>query len=242
MDHEPEAPITSKATWPAASLLIMCALCLGVGFVAGYLLRGSAQAPVQALHAGSSFGGATAPTQTMAEQPSPSQPSPAMPHKMPTMDDMKRMADKKAAPLLEKLKTDEKNPQLQNQIGLIYEQAHQFKQAAGYFEKSLQYDPKNVGVRADYASCLYYTGDVDGALAQLSQSLTYDPKHAGTLMNIGIIKWKGKNDVPGAVAAWEKLLQYHPDFPQKEMLEHMITQAKQAQMKAGKAADGGQKS
>ncbi len=128
---------------------------------------------------------------------------------------------------LTKLKSDPKNPQLWNQVGLIYKSAHQFKQAAGYFEKSLQYNPKDIGVRADYASCLYYTGDVDGALAQLNQSLTYDPQHAGTLMNIGIIKWRGKNDVDGAVAAWEKLLQYHPDFPQKDLVQQMITQAKQ---------------
>ena len=71
---------------------------------------------------------------------------------------------------------------------------------------------------------------MDGALAQLNQSLTYDPKHAGTLLNIGIIKWKGKNDVDGAVTSWEKLLQYHPDFPQRDALQQMITQAKQANL------------
>jgi cytochrome c-type biogenesis protein CcmH len=160
-----------------------------------------------------------------------------MPKEAPTLDDLKRMADKNAAPVLEKLKSDPKNPQLWNQVGLIYKSAHQFKEAAGYFEKSLQYDPKDLGVRADYASCLYYTGNVDGALAQLNQSLTYDPKHAGTLMNIGIIKWRGKNDVDGAVAAWEKLLQYHPDFPQKDLVQQMLTQAKQSV----KVANQGQK-
>jgi cytochrome c-type biogenesis protein CcmH len=158
------------------------------------------------------------------------------PKEKPTLDDLKRMADKQAAPLLAKLKSDPKNPQLWNQVGLAYKSAHQFKEAAGYFEKSLQFDPKNLGVRADYASCLYYTGDVDGALAQLTQSLTYDPKHAGTLMNIGIIKWRGKNDVDGAVDAWEKLLQYHPDFPQKDLVQQMLTQAKNT-----KGTSGGQK-
>jgi Tfp pilus assembly protein PilF len=158
---------------------------------------------------------------------------------MTTLHDLKRMADKKAAPLLAKLKSDESNPQLANQIGLIYENAHQFKQAAGYFEKSLQHDPKNVAVRADYASCLYYTGDVDGALAELQQSLIYDSKHAGTLMNIGIIKWRGKNDVDGAVEAWEKVLQYHPDFPQKNLVQHMIAEAKKT--KTADAAIKGQK-
>ena len=221
----------TEPRWPSTPLLAMCALCLSTGFLAGYLLRGSAPAPLPAV----------ASTENAAPQafgdPDPAQQPP---HKMPTIDDMKRMADKKAAPLLEKLKSDQKNPQLENQIGLIYENAHQFKVAAGYFEKSLRHDPKNIAVRADYASCLYYTGDVDGALAQLDRSLGYDPKHAGTLMNIGIIRWKGKNDVNGTVAVWEKVLQYHPDFPQKDLVQHMIAQAKQS-VKTAKIGSDGQK-
>jgi cytochrome c-type biogenesis protein CcmH/NrfG len=219
----------SKGSWPPTPLLVMCAACLALGFVAGYLLRGSAPIHV-------------APT---ALEPVPSSQAVGEPadqlqteqQKMPTLDDLKRMADKKAEPLLARLNSDPKNPQLENQVGLIYENAHQFKEAAGHFERSLQYDPKNIGVRADYASCLYYTGDVDGALAQLNQSLNYDPKHAGTLMNIGIIKWRGKNDVDGAVAAWEKLLRYHPEFPHKDLVQHMITEAKQT----AKTANAGPK-
>jgi cytochrome c-type biogenesis protein CcmH/NrfG len=235
MDREPNTSASLTPKRSAAPLLVMCMICLAAGFLAGYLLRGSA--PGAALSASSKASAPSAPlTATASNQ---SQPAQQMPHEMPTIDDMKRMADKKAAPLLAKLKSDPKNPQLANQIGLIYENAHQFKQAAAYFESALRYDPKNVGVRADYASCLYYTGDVDGALVQLNQSLTYDPKHAGTLMNIGIIRWKGKNDVDGAVAAWQKLLQYHPDFPQKDMLQHMITEAKQT--RTAKNAGEGQK-
>jgi|SRR5579863_1667495 len=231
MEQEPNASATSKASWTLKQLLAVCAVCLAMGFLMGYFLRGSAgqtQAP-----AASASVAAPAP-QAMAGAEGQSQPGQPTPQKMPTLDDLKRMADEKAAPLLAKLKSDPKNPQLLNQIGLTFKSAHQFKEAAGYFQKSLQYDPKNIGVRADYASCLYYTGDVDEALAELNKTLAYDPKHAGTLMNIGIIKWKGKNDVDGAVAAWEKLLQYHPDFPQKDMVQHMITQAKEG----AKAATG----
>jgi Tfp pilus assembly protein PilF len=223
MDEDSNATASSRPNWP---LLGMCVVCLAMGLLAGYLLRGSAPSSGKASTFASRTSTAAAQPPASAT-PNESQTAQQMPHKMPTLDDLKRMADKKATPLLEKLKSDPKNPQLENQIGLIYENAHQFKEAAGYFEKSLQQDPKNIGVRADYASCLYYTGDVDGALAQLEQSLTYDPKHAGTLLNIGIIRWKGKNDVDGAVASWEKLLRYHPDFPQKDVLQQMITQAKQ---------------
>jgi tetratricopeptide (TPR) repeat protein len=236
MVEEQNARPAARLGWQPIQLAVMCVVCLTTGVVAGYLLRGSAPAPLQAPAAGAV---ATAtPTPAMGEPASQMQTQ-QMPQKMPTLDDMKRMADTKAAPLLAKLKSDPQNARLQNEIGLIYESAHQFKEAAGYFERSLQDDPKNIGARADYASCLYYTGDVDGALAQLDKSLAYDPKHAGTLMNIGIIKWRGKNDVDGAVAAWEKLLQYHPDYPQKELVQHMIAQAKQT--KTVKTTEEGQK-
>ncbi len=226
MENQLNPAAGSKTSGPSKSLLVMCVISLGLGFLAGYLLRGSATSPVKARAASME---AAAPPRRDAGEPATASSQPEeMAHKTPSLDDLKRMADKKAAPLLAKLKSDQNNPQLENQVGMIYENAHQFKEAGRYFEKSLQYDPKNIAVRADYASCLFYTGDVDGALAQLNQSLTYDSKHAGTLMNIGIIKWKGKNDVDGAVAAWQKVLQYHPDFPQKELVQHMIAEAKQA--------------
>ena len=236
MVEEPSAPAAFRSGWQPRQLAVVCVVCLATGGVAGYLLQGSAPRPVQTSAARAEA--LATPQPAMGESAGQMQAQ-QMPHKMPTLGDMKRMADIKAAPLLAKLKSDPQNPGLQNQIGLIYESAHQFKEAAGYFEKSLHYDPKNISVRADYASCLYYTGDVDGALAQLDKSLAYDPKHAGTLMNIGIIRWRGKNDVDGAVAAWEKLLQYHPDFPQKELVQHMIMQAKQT--KAAKNVGTGQK-
>ncbi len=223
MGDETKAEVKPKQAWRPLDVVVMCGVCLGIGFLAGYWLRASAPATTQPV---SPAAMAIAPdSPAMATTANQSQT--ASPHKQVTLDDLKRMADLKAAPLLEKLKSEPKNAQLQNQIGLIYENAHQFKAAEGYFEQSLQYDPKNIAVRADYASCLYYTGDVDGALAQLNKSLQFDPKHAGTLMNIGIIRWRGKNDAAGAVAMWEKLLQYHPDFPQKDQVERMIAQAKQ---------------
>ena len=136
------------------------------------------------------------------------------------------MADKKAEPLLAKLKTDPSNAKLLNQVGIIYRSAHQFSEAVEYFQKSLAVDPKNADVRTDMAACMFYSGDVDGAISQLQQALKYDPKHPGALMNLGIVEWKAKNDVPDAVAAWEKLLKQNPDFPQKEQVQRLINEAK----------------
>src|SRR3984885_2780088 len=113
-----------------------------------------------------------------------------------------------------------------SQVANVYRMTHQFKTAASYYQQSLDANPKNVGVRTDLASCLYYQGDVDGAIAQLEKSLTYDPKHAGTLFNLGIIRWKGKGDASGAVAAWQQLLKLNPSYENKPALEKLIADAK----------------
>jgi cytochrome c-type biogenesis protein CcmH/NrfG len=188
--HEPTTP---SPFWPVTHVIALSAVCLVVGLVLGYLLRGSAPAASTAKLA--------APEAAAAATMPASMPHGTTPHPAATLDDMKRMADKKAEPLLAKLKTDPNNAETLNQLGILYRATHQFKEAEGYYEKALQVDPKNVNVRTDLASCLYYTGDVDGAIAQLQKSLSYDPKHAGTLMNLGIIEWKAKNDVNAAVAA-----------------------------------------
>jgi cytochrome c-type biogenesis protein CcmH/NrfG len=217
MEAEPKQSGTTTTNWTATQTYAMAAVCLLIGVLVGYLVRGSAKPAAQAAPASTEMQqAATAPPSSAAQQ-----------QKMPTLDDMKRMADKQAEPLLAKLKTDPKNVDLLNKTALTYKAAHQFKDAISYFQKALDVDPKNVPIRTDMASCMYYTGDADGALAELDKSLTYDPKHPGTLMNIGIIKWQGKNDVNGAVAAWEKLLKLNPNFPQKAVIEHMITEAQQ---------------
>jgi cytochrome c-type biogenesis protein CcmH/NrfG len=215
MEEEPKQGGKTTSMWTATQTYAMAAVCLLIGVLVGYLVRGSAKPAAQAAPA-------SAEMQQAATAPSPST---GQQQKMPTLDDMKRMADKQAEPLLAKLKTDPKNVDLLNQTALTYKAAHQFQDAIGYFQRALDVDPKNVPIRTDMASCMYYTGDVDGALAELDKSLTYDPKHAGTLMNIGIIKWQGKNDVAGAVAAWQTLLKRNPNFPQKAVIEHMISEA-----------------
>jgi cytochrome c-type biogenesis protein CcmH/NrfG len=191
-------------------------VCLVVGLGVGYLLRGS-QSPVPA--PATPAAAAANPHGAMTEASTPP----------PTLDQMKHMAEKTAEPFLEKLKKDPNNPELLNQVGNLYRATHQFKEAAAYYEKALSADPKNAAIRTDLASCLYYSGDIDGSIAQLEKALTYNPKFAGALFNLGIIRWKGKNDSAGAVATWEKLLKVTDDPQQKEKLEHLIAQVKQTQ-------------
>jgi cytochrome c-type biogenesis protein CcmH/NrfG len=175
----------------------MAVISLAVGLAIGYLFRGSQSA-------------ATPVPPGPAAQSSPSAGD--MGGQMPSLDQMRAMAEKKAEPLLEKLKSDPTNKDLLVQVGNIYEATHRFKDAAGYYDRALQVDPKNVPLRTRMASCLYYDGDVDGAISQLQQSLKDSPKDANSLFNLGMIKWQGKQDGKGAVATWQQLLKSNPQL------------------------------
>jgi cytochrome c-type biogenesis protein CcmH/NrfG len=198
--------------WTSRQVYVSAAICLALGVTLGYLFRGSGTSSIPR----------SAPAAT---QPDMNASSPSM----PSLEQMKHMADKQAEPLLAKLQSDPRNPSLLAQVGRIYESTHQFKEAADYYHKALAIDPRNVIIRNEMASCLYYTGDVDGALQQLEQSLKDDPKNADSLFNIGIIRWQAKNDAAGAVTAWKQLLKLNPDLEdqKKAQVNKLIADAGQ---------------
>jgi cytochrome c-type biogenesis protein CcmH/NrfG len=185
------------SVWQAKQVYAMAVICLAVGLAIGYLFRGSQSPVAQASPAANAL---------------PSAAPSGMGGHMPSLEEMKQMADKQAASLLEKLKSDPNNSDLLIQVGKIYNSTHQFKDAAGYYDRALQVNPKNIAIRTEMASCLYYSGDVDGAISQLQQGLHYDPKDANSLFNLGMIKWKGKQDSEGALAAWRELLKSNPQL------------------------------
>lgn len=199
MANEPTTTSTASPSLQANQVYLMAVICLVVGLAIGYLFRG-AQLPVS-------------PALPAAKAGPP--PHPAVPMgggQVPSLQEMKQMGDKQAAPLLEKLKSDPNNSAALSQVGAIYHATHQFKQAAAYYGKAVQADPKNVALRNKLASCLYRDGDVDGAIAQLNRALSYDPKDANSLFNLGTIRLEGKQDGKGALAAWQKLLKSNPQL------------------------------
>lgn len=205
----------SREGWQPSQVYVLAAVCLVVGLALGYLFRGSHPSAIRV--------GA-------AESGSPASAVATKGGQMPSLDQMKHMADVQAQPLLEKLKTDSGNAGLLVQIAAVYRSAHQFKEAAEYYEKSLRINPKDVAIRTEMASCLYYVGDVDQALAQLEQSLKDDPKNANALFNLGVIRLDAKKDKQGAVAAWQQLLKSNPtlDAEKKKAVEKMIAEAKRS--------------
>jgi cytochrome c-type biogenesis protein CcmH/NrfG len=212
---------TPSSGWEAKQVYALAVVCLLIGLAVGYLFRGS-RSPAPAVNPMQAGGAPAASVPAGMGGGSPGgQPV--------TLDQMKRMADKQAEPLLAKLKDDPKNADLLIQIGNIYFSTHQFKEAGGYFNRSLDIKPKNVPIRTQMASCLYYDGDVDGALQQLGQATADDPKDANSLFNLGMIRWQGKKDTKGALAAWGQLLRTNPQLEpaKKAQVEKLMAQVRQ---------------
>jgi len=231
MANEPESPKSASTAWKASQVYALAVVCLVIGLAVGYLFRGS-RSPAQ-----------PSPSSAQASVPPgmpPGMPSPgANPHggmgkQPPTLDQMKQMADKKAEPLLAKLKDDPKNTDVLVQLGNIYLATHQFKEAADYFSKAVEIKPKDVPMRTSLASVLYYQGDVDGAIKELTQATTDNPKDANSLFNLGMVRWKGKNDSKGALSAWAQLLKTNPQLEpaKKAQVEKLM-----AEVREGKTAN-----
>lgn len=199
MANEPTTALTASPSLQSTRVYVMAALCLVAGLAIGYLLRGS-QWPVSPAQPAANAGPTSSPVSAMGGG------------QMPSLGEMKQMADKQAAPLLEKLKGNPNSSALLIQIGAIYHSTHQFREAAAYYGKAVQIDPGNVAARTKLASSLFRSGDVDGAIAQLNQALSYDPKDANALFDLGMIKLQGKKDGKGALAAWQQLLTSNPQL------------------------------
>ncbi len=213
------------ANWTGMQAYILAIVCLVAGVAIGYLVRGSA-----------SPAGAAASPATAATPPKMGSGMGNM--QQPTPDQMKHMAEKQAEPLMAQLKDRPNDPQLLYQIGNIYYDTQNYPDAIGYYEKSLTQNPNVADVRTDMATAYFYSGDVDKALSEFAIVLKQNPTHANALFNQGMVLWKGKMDVAGAVASWKKLLETNPNYDRKEEVQAFIAQAeKHANIKPGQKTD-----
>ena len=209
--------------WSSVQAYTLAVVCLLLGVAGGWLFRGS-QSPASAPQTAS----AAAPAEANSAMSAMGQPTP---------EQMKKMADAQAAPLLEKLKTDPSNPDLLVGIGNFYYDAQQYPTAVDYYQRALKIKPSDAAVRTDMATAYWYMGEADSAIDEFNKALAYEPNKANTLFNLGIVKWQAKMDINGAVAIWQKLLQTNPNYEAKDKVEQMIAEArKHAGVKPGTKA------
>src|SRR5439155_13745557 len=90
------------------------------------------------------------------------------------------------------------NPGPRTQLANLYFDAERYDEAIRWYEQALKLAPNDPNVSTDLGVCYYYTNQPDKALQQFEHSLQINPKHTKTLLNVGIVKAFGKQDLDGA--------------------------------------------
>ena len=153
--------------------------------------------------------GAAPPAQQSAQQPAPIDPA--------------RVQALEAA-----AKQNPNDTQSRVQLGNIFFDAEQYPQAIGWYEQAIALNPKDTNVSTDLGVAYYYTNQPDKALAQFDRSLTNDPTHIKTLLNVGIVKAFGKQDLAGAAQAWEQVARLAPNTPEGQAAQKGLEGLKNA--------------
>jgi tetratricopeptide (TPR) repeat protein len=120
------------------------------------------------------------------------------------------------------------------QLGNLYFDAERYDDAIKWYGDAVKLAPKDVNVSTDLGVSYYYANQPDKALAQFDHSLELDPKHAKTLLNVGIVKAFGKQDLDGAGEAWKQVIATSPDSPEGQAAKRALDSLTSAHAGAAK--------
>jgi tetratricopeptide (TPR) repeat protein len=109
---------------------------------------------------------------------------------------------------------DAKNAVARAQLGNLYYDAGRYTDAIKWYGESLAIAPNDVDVSTDLGVSYYYNNQPDLAIKQLERSLQIDPKHTKSLLNLGVVRAFGKQDLKGATEVWQRLVEIAPESPE----------------------------
>jgi len=204
-----QQPSIPAKTWSTREAYLLAMVCLFVGLVAGWLLRGS------------SSPAASAP----AAAPAPGAPAGESQQSAASLN-------QEAQPLLDALKANPKDAAILVKLGNAYYDHKFWSEAIRYYQQVLDIRPDDADVRTDMGTAYYYSGFPDKAIEQFNQVLKKFPNYPNTLFNLGIVRRDVYKDNAGALAAWEKLLKNNPNLPPDQVQK---VQSVIAETKAGKS-------
>ncbi len=114
------------------------------------------------------------------------------------------------------------NPKPRVELANLFFDAEKYDDAIKWYGEALKLNPSDVNVNTDLGVCYYYTNQPDKALATFDRSLKLNAKHTKTLLNVGIVKAFGKQDLEGATEAWQQVLKIAPDSPEGQAAKRAL--------------------
>jgi tetratricopeptide (TPR) repeat protein len=104
------------------------------------------------------------------------------------------------------LEKDLRNLEALIKLGNAYFDTDRYQEAIDVYSKALVIDPKNADVRTDMGIMYRKLGRFDKALEAFRQAAQDQPMHVNSRFNLGVALKYDKNDLPGAIQAWEDFL------------------------------------
>ena len=152
----------------------------------------------------------------------------------PTPIDAQRVATLEA-----KAKAEPGNAGVRVELANIFYDGERFDLALPWYEAAFALDPANATVSNDLATCYHYTKQPDKALAQLETSLKINPTDVRALLNQGVVRAFGKNDLNGAAESWQKVIAIAPSSPEARSAQQGLEGIKSQHNSTPAGAGGG---
>jgi tetratricopeptide (TPR) repeat protein len=134
-----------------------------------------------------------------------------------SVETMEKIEDAK-----ENLRKDPRDTSAWRRLGDIYSESDRFQQAIEAYSQYLAIKPEDHGVRFRLGGLLRRWGDVDGAIEEFRRVAEGDPTHGESRYLLGLMLWRDRKDVPGAVRAWKDYLRVEPGGKRAEWVRGQV--------------------
>ncbi len=132
--------------------------------------------------------------------------------------------------LQEIVKKDPKNLPALVELGNLYFDTDQPKEAIDAYGRYLAVKPDNADVRTDMGIMYRKLGQFDRAIEEFRKAAQSDPKHANSRYNTGLVLLHDKGDMKGAIKAWEDYLKVDPNSERAQRIKAQIEKMKTMQL------------
>jgi len=112
------------------------------------------------------------------------------------------------------------------ELGNLYFDSHQPKEAIEAYSQYLKVKPDNPDVRTDMGIMYRELRQFDRAIEEFKKAAQSDPKHINSRYNIGLVLLHDKQDIKGAIKAWEEYLKVDPNSENAQRIKVQIEKMK----------------
>lgn len=128
--------------------------------------------------------------------------------------------------LKEIVKKDPKNLPAWVELGNLYFDSDQPKEAIEAYSQYLTVKPDNPDVRTDMGIMYRKLGQFDRAIEEFRKAAQSHTKHTNSRYNIGLVLLHDKQDIKGAIKAWEEYLKVDPNSERAQRIRAQIEKMK----------------